>query len=240
MVLATLLFHIAPMRGVLRSSVSALIILLAALLLITSRGNYASYQIIFQSIRNIVPVITTAGLLTLHTRRKTAGSSAAQNEQIMLLVCVTAMCSLIQFPFAFPLYFCYVAPLAMLCAAALMSQLPTPPRLILYTAATVSILFGVFDLRPGFINRVGARYEQDEQTTRLSFASGRPSRVKSSGRIQRTYPFRSSACWWTANSCYLILRRITFSWFAGPGPLSSISFDANEYRELRGEIGPPS
>jgi hypothetical protein len=86
----------------------------------------------------------------------------------MLLICVTAMCSLIQFPFAFPLYFCYVAPLAMLCAAALMSKLPTPPHLILYTAATVSILFGVFVLRPGFINRVGARYEQDEQSTRLS------------------------------------------------------------------------
>jgi hypothetical protein len=180
MVLATLVFYIARMRGVLRSSVSALIMLLAALLLITSRGNYASYQIIFQSIRNIVPVITTAGLLTLQTRRKTTGSSEAQNEQIMLLVCVTALCSLVQFPFAFPLYFCYVAPLAMLCAAALMSQLPTPPRLILYTAATVSILFGVFVLRPGFINRVGARYEQDEQSTRLSLPRAGGLRVSKS------------------------------------------------------------
>jgi hypothetical protein len=179
-VLAALVFQIARMWGVLRSSVSALIILLAALLLITSRGNYGSYQILFQSIRNIVPVITTAGLLTLHTRRKTTGSSEAQNEQIMLLICVTAMCSLIQFPFAFPLYFCYVAPLAMLCAAALMSKLPTPPRLILYASAITSILFGVFVLRPGFINRVGVRYEQDEQTTRLSLPRAGGLRVSKS------------------------------------------------------------
>src|SRR6266849_7759212 len=116
----------------------------------------------------VPPIILAALFFHIARMRGVPGSSEAQNEQIMLLVCVTAMCSLIQFPFAFPFYFCYVAPLAMLCAAALMSKLPTPPRLILYASAITSILFGVFVLRPGFINRVGVRYEQDEQSTRLS------------------------------------------------------------------------
>src|SRR5216683_583361 len=69
-VLAALVFQIARMRGFLRSLLCALIILLAVLLLITSRGNYASYQIMFQSIRNLVPVITTAGLLAVRARQK--------------------------------------------------------------------------------------------------------------------------------------------------------------------------
>jgi hypothetical protein len=241
MVLATLLIQIARMRGVLRSSVSALIILLAALLLITSRGNYASYQIIFQSIRNIVPVITTAGLLTLHTRRKTTGSSEAQNEQIMLLICVTAMCSLVQFPFAFPLYFCYVAPLAMLCAAALMSQLPTPPRLILYTAATVSILFGIFVLRPGFINRVGARYEQDEQSTKLSLPRVGGLRVSKSSadEYNELIPFVRQLAGGQPILAGPDSPEIYFlSGLPNPTPIFFDFFhDANEYRELmRGEI----
>lgn len=38
----------------------------------------------------------------------------------MLLISIAAMCSLIQLPFSAALYFCYVAPLAILCALALL------------------------------------------------------------------------------------------------------------------------
>ena len=48
----------------------------------------------------------------------------------MLLLAVTALCSLVQFPFSVPNYFCYVAPLVALTALALYSYLLWSARIV--------------------------------------------------------------------------------------------------------------
>jgi hypothetical protein len=82
-------------------------------------------------------------MLALYGRQKTPNNSETLNDQIMLLVCVSALCSLVQFPFSSPIYFSYFAPLAMLAVAALLTTLSPPPRRILYSAAAISILFAL-------------------------------------------------------------------------------------------------
>ncbi|MGA2905990.1 MAG: glycosyltransferase family 39 protein, partial [Candidatus Korobacteraceae bacterium] len=62
-----------------------------------------------------IPVIVIAGAIRLWqgTLRREAAS------RFMLMLAVTALCSVIQFPFSVPMYFCYVAPLLVLSCAAL-------------------------------------------------------------------------------------------------------------------------
>jgi hypothetical protein len=122
-----------------------------------------------------------------------------------------------------------------------MSKLPTPPRLILYTAATVSILFGVFVLRPGFINRVGARYEQDEQSTKLSLPRAGGLRVSKSSadEYNELIPFVRQLAGGQPILAGPDSPEIYFlSGLPNPTPIFFDFFhDANEYRELmRGEI----
>ena len=54
----------------------------------------------------------------------------------MILLSVCATCSLVQFPFAGPIYFCYIAPLALLTVAALLASFPETPRLLLTSVGT--------------------------------------------------------------------------------------------------------
>ena len=62
-----------------------------------------------------IPAIVIVGAIRLWqgTRRGEAAS------RLMLLLAVTALCSVVQFPFSVPMYFCYVAPLLILACAAL-------------------------------------------------------------------------------------------------------------------------
>jgi hypothetical protein len=63
-----------------------------------------------------------------------------------------------------------VAPLALLCAAALASRLDDPPRLALYAGSFAALLFAVFVLRPGFVVELGFRYQPDLQTEPLALS----------------------------------------------------------------------
>jgi len=85
-----------------------------------------------------------------------------------LVLSVTAACNLIQFPFSAPIYFCYVAPLAVLSATALISHLRQPPKWAVVGALCFCVLYVVFDVTPGFIHDMGWLYSPDRQVGRLT------------------------------------------------------------------------
>jgi hypothetical protein len=138
-----LVFQISRMRGAFRLLLETLTISLAVFLLLNSRSSSAADRIIFESMRNIIPVMTITAMIILYVRQKAPSKSEILDHQIMLLICVTALWSLVQFPFPSPIYFSYVAPLAMLGLAALLTTLSPPPRRILYSAAAISIIFAL-------------------------------------------------------------------------------------------------
>ena len=65
------------------------------------------------------------------------------------------MCSLIQFPYSAPIYFCYVAPLGVLVGAALVSGKPSAAKFNSSLLAVVLLAYAVWQVGPVFIHNLG-------------------------------------------------------------------------------------
>jgi hypothetical protein len=81
-----------------------------------------------------------------------------------------AWCSLIQVPFAAPIYFFYVAPLVPLALAAIYSTQEQRSRWLLAGVVVFYLAFIVLRITPGFIYVMGMRYQDDPQVQRLELA----------------------------------------------------------------------
>jgi hypothetical protein len=69
----------------------------------------------------------------------------------MLLVALAATCSLVQFPFPVPIYFCYSAPLTLLAMAAIVASRQNPPGRYIFAALLAFFTwFGLFRLVPSY------------------------------------------------------------------------------------------
>lgn len=125
----------------------ALGILMAALIafLVLSRHP------VWYSIRPLVPLTVLVGIWLLLRRRDAL--SPLQRQRLVLLLAMTALWSLVQFPFAWPLYFFYVAPLA---APAVLAVLEAQGRRPGWLAAAVLALFLVVALVKTHPSRVPA------------------------------------------------------------------------------------
>jgi hypothetical protein len=137
-------------------------------ILVLSAKSSPIYSLGWLSLRTALPVLVVAGVATLWTQRSQENLSALRQQQIMLLMCVAALCSLVQFPFAAPVYFFYAAPLVILLALALFASASRPPRLALGALIGFYLLFVVLRVTPGFIYNVGGGYAPDTQTVRLT------------------------------------------------------------------------
>jgi hypothetical protein len=126
------------------------------------------YRLGWYSLAASIPVITLAGTVILGTKRSAQKLTLLRQQQIMLLVSVTALVSLVQFPFTVPIYYCYVAPLAILTAAALFALADRPPRFVLGALLAFYLLFAVLRVTPAFIYHMGNSYAPDTQTERLT------------------------------------------------------------------------
>jgi hypothetical protein len=118
----------------------------------------------------LVPLCVLAGVPLLGNTTLAADTPLLRRKQIMLLLSVTAVCSLIQVPFSAGIYFCYVAPLVPLALLALFSTAEQPSRFLLGSVLIFYLAFVVFLVRPGFIYIMGNYYQPDPQTQRLNLA----------------------------------------------------------------------
>src|SRR5260370_13213915 len=71
--------------------------------------------------RGLPPVLVVCGVALLARPRAANIESPLPAARMSLLLCVIALCTLVQFPFFAPIYFCYVAPLVALTALAVCS-----------------------------------------------------------------------------------------------------------------------
>jgi hypothetical protein len=113
------------------------------------------YQMLWSLARQLNVVVALAGSAMLY-RVLRAGSPPEQSTQfLLLLVSVTAFSSLIEFPFAAPIYFCYTAPLIALTLAAI-AQLQPPSLKPIHLAVALSLLlFGIVRLNAGYVYMLG-------------------------------------------------------------------------------------
>jgi hypothetical protein len=106
-----------------RPAAICLAAILALLLVATGRSD-AVYRAVWSAARNLVPALVVVGVVVLSRQGETSPTPPRLRAQAMLLLSVTALCSLVQFPYDAPNYFCYIAPLVALTALALYRFMP--------------------------------------------------------------------------------------------------------------------
>jgi hypothetical protein len=151
-------------RTILAIVVSALL----EILLIDSFNHSPAYQILWNMVREMIPVLAICGAAALFYFQRTSSPPSEQTQQrIMILLSLCATCSLVQFPFAGPIYFCYVAPLALLASAAILGAFPKPPYVLLASVGTVALLFPILIVRSGGLLDLGWSHAPNQQTELL-------------------------------------------------------------------------
>jgi hypothetical protein len=111
------------------------------------------------SVATAIPLLSVIAVVLL-LGTKCRGKSTSQ---FLLLVAMTAMCSLNQYPFSAPIYFCYVAPLLILAMTALVAIRPHPGPSIVVPAALFFLVFAVAILMPNQIYSKGLTLHPDVQ-----------------------------------------------------------------------------
>jgi 4-amino-4-deoxy-L-arabinose transferase-like glycosyltransferase len=134
-------------------------------LLVASGPVRPIYSFIWSSMALLVPVTAVIAVITLAYATEL---EVNKRQRLFLLISVLALTSLIQFPFAAPVYFCYVTPLILLAVVALSSLRPSHNNFIFGAVLIFYLAFWIFRATPGFIYYLGLRYAPNQQTTALA------------------------------------------------------------------------
>jgi hypothetical protein len=151
--------------GVLARNAWIVLAVAAGLALVATAHGGLVYADLWLAIRYIAPATVVAGGFLLWRLNRAPLDSSRRQEQIWLLVCMTALCSLVQVPYAGSVYILYFAPIAILALLAIVTSREggAGPRPAI--AAAFFLAFGVMRVNPGHISVVGRYAPQNEWPT---------------------------------------------------------------------------
>jgi hypothetical protein len=143
-------------RGRLGGIAAFAVVAAFAAMLVVAHGNDRFYRGVWFALRDVVPplIVIAAVLLARWRPRDTAESQ--DRARTMALACVTAVCSLVQFPFSAPIYFCYVAPLALLLSVALFRHIGSADRVLPASALAFCACFAIWTTNDSTLEAMGA------------------------------------------------------------------------------------
>ena len=162
LLLAAIMAFAIFQRGQARWIYASALAILAAWLLVQSASNEILYRFIWSSTAFLIPVLIFSGILLLRS-----SVSPLFSQRFMLLLCVLALWTIVQIPFAAPIYFCFVTPVLILALLAFFSELKMPHQPSLFVLLGFYLLFVVLRVTPTFIIEMGLRYRHDTQTLPL-------------------------------------------------------------------------
>jgi hypothetical protein len=131
--------------------------ILAALFAVSLRTG-VGYRFVWYSAKNLPPLIVLAGVAVLARGGATDAEGSPDRARLVLLLGATALCSLVQFPYAAGNYFCYVAPLIVVTAVALLRALPPPPPAVPAALVAFYGAFAVVRMNGSPLYLMGERY----------------------------------------------------------------------------------
>lgn len=132
--------------------------LLAAILVGCAFSSF-SYRIVWQSARSVIPVLGAVGGVLFAVPVLTAGWRRDAEARWVLLGLLLVMSCLIQYPFAAPVYFLYLAPLVILAATALVTAIGKTPAPLRRAVVLFYLAFGAILMNPGALQGLGFRFE---------------------------------------------------------------------------------
>jgi hypothetical protein len=145
-----------------------LLIVALVLLLVASRFVAWPYLAVWSAARSLLPALVLVGVMVLSRRRSADENDPLLRRRAMLLLSVTALCSLVQFPFASPVYFLYVAPLVALSALALFRYLRPASNVVPLSVTAFYMAFAVLLVNTSSLYGMGTVYRPYYRTARLT------------------------------------------------------------------------
>lgn len=116
------------------------------------------YRIVWYGMRALLPVLVLAGGIVLARPRAADATSPLLRSQTMLLLGVAALFTVVQFPFSAPIYFCYVAPLVVLCTVALLRYAPPMAKEVPALGVAFLTAFAVFRVNTSLLFGMGVLF----------------------------------------------------------------------------------
>ena len=120
--------------------------------------NVGVYSFLWLSVRSMAVIAVLAGCATLFQSFRTQAIEEKQWQILLLLLIMTALVSLIQFPFTAPIYFVYTTPLIALTLLAVVMVQPGASRLLHAGILGFYFLFAVLWTNTGYVWDFGGRY----------------------------------------------------------------------------------
>jgi hypothetical protein len=122
---------------------NAVLVVLVALL--AASGTEIGFFAGLHAVRNVMPFVVAIGLGILLTSDRLK-LSAQQKQYLYLTISAAVMCSLVQYPHAYGIYFFYAAPMALLAAVFIAAYQPSPWRRALTGALAFYLAFAALRL----------------------------------------------------------------------------------------------
>ena len=156
----------AWLRGMARRLLIWVTGLMILYFLILSGYSPADYRVGWHTAYWVMPLLALTGAFALWSRPRSGVllEDPLRKQQLFLVLAVSSFCSLVQYPFSGPIYFCYVAPLAILAGVAVLQAFPSVPKPLLVTLFSGFFLFAVLRVMPTFIFAMGQTYQPDPET----------------------------------------------------------------------------
>ena len=154
-----------------RYHVAGLVVALVAYLVATGRVPLM-YRLVWYAARGALPVLVLAAVVLLARARPADTGSPLLRPQIMLLVGVSAVFTLVQFPFSVPIYFCYVAPLVALLGVALLPHARPMASAVPIALMVFLIAFAAFRVNTSTLFGMGVLYQPYPPTASLRLPRG--------------------------------------------------------------------
>lgn len=152
-------------------NVVGLAVALAAFLVVT--GSVAPlYRLVWYAMRGVLPVLVLLGVVVLVKVRAADAELPLLRSQTMLLLSVSAVVTLAQFPFSVPIYFCYVAPVVVLLATVLLPHARPMAPAVPAALMVFLIAFAVIRVNTATLSVMGALYQPYPQTASLGLPRG--------------------------------------------------------------------
>ena len=154
------------------SCVLGAVALLLGALLIATRTHAALYRDVWSSARSVVPLFTATGVVLLSRAGSADAEQSRRGAGVMLLLCLTALVGIVQFPFAIPVYFCYAAPLVVLLGLALSSLLDARVHVLGGVLLAFYGMFAVTRMNTSSLYGMGYVFRNYPETVRLDSPRG--------------------------------------------------------------------
>ena len=112
----------------------------------------------WQSVRALAVVAVLIGCVSLIRVLGSALVDENQRQILLLVIIMTALLSMVQFPFAASIYFVYIAPLVALALLAAVASQPNAPRILHCGVLVFYLFFAVLWINTGYVWDLGVRY----------------------------------------------------------------------------------